>query len=381
MRGLLYVDDAGTRLCDALMESYPPQCGWAWVVVANPGDLDVELDEAQGIAWSPSPVVLTGTYDGTRFVLDDGPEPSPTAADEAMVAAFVAFAGGGAVDDVPLAATVSLGLADEIVRSVPATDLGSPAAWVIERMEFRGWSGPFSAVDLADTDVGITVGPHAHCASPPVAAPPGFEDHRRVSIQPTDATSCLEWFTVDFFVDDDEIFVDKRFPAGSTAVGLRETITYGGIETLRLDADTGIDLVTVAVTHVGDSFFNGGKGNDWIAIRATQGSGTTVVNGGDGDDQIFASSRAGLDLDEAEPAAVYGDGESLPRFPNTNSELASDKGLLEDIDAALEVNGGDGIDRFLADDRADTDDAEGGVLTSTTLTGLGMGATITYDAT
>ena len=202
VRGLLYVDDAGTRLCDALMESYPPQCGWAWVVVANPGDLDVELDEAQGIAWSPSPVVLTGTYDGTRFVLDDGPDPSPTVADEAMVAAFVAFAGGGAVDDVPLAATVSLGLADEIVRSVPAGDLGSPAAWAIERMEFRGWSGPFSAVDLADTDIGITVGPHAHCASPPVAAPPGFEDHRRVSIQPTDATSCLEWFTVDFFVDD-----------------------------------------------------------------------------------------------------------------------------------------------------------------------------------
>lgn len=202
VRGLLYVDGASTRLCDVLMESYPPQCGWAWIVVANPGDLDVELDEAQGIAWSRSPVVLSGRYDGTRFVLDDGPDPTPTVADEAMVAAFVAFAGGGAVADVPFAATVSVGLADEIVRSVPASDLGSPTVWTIERMEFRGWSGPFSALDFADANVGITIGPHAHCASPPVAAPPGFADHRRVSIQPTDATSCLEWFTVDFFVDD-----------------------------------------------------------------------------------------------------------------------------------------------------------------------------------
>lgn len=41
-------------------------------------------------------------------------------------------------------------------------------------------------------------------ASPPVPAPREFKDYRRVSVQPSDSSidSCLPWFTVDLFLDE-----------------------------------------------------------------------------------------------------------------------------------------------------------------------------------
>lgn len=204
VEGFVLVDPASTRLCATLLESYPAQCGWAWVVIANPGGLDVELDETEGIAWTPSPVRVEGFYDGNRLIVQGGPEATPTEEDEELIEAFTSFAAtGDGFDDITFAPEVGLGLADRIVRSVPASVLADRTTWEIDDHGFRARTGPFSALELATGEVAITAGSHAHCASPPVAAPTGFADHRRLSIQPTSATSCLEWSTVDLFIDAD----------------------------------------------------------------------------------------------------------------------------------------------------------------------------------
>ncbi|MEX2655713.1 MAG: hypothetical protein WD532_11875 [Acidimicrobiia bacterium] len=65
--GYLFVDaDGNARLCDMVLESYPPQCGGDSIPVA--GDLsDLELTSDQGVSWSDSTVSLEGTFDGTTF--------------------------------------------------------------------------------------------------------------------------------------------------------------------------------------------------------------------------------------------------------------------------------------------------------------------------
>lgn len=107
--------------------------------------------------------------------------------------------------EIPFADDVALGLADALVRQVDASSLADPQGWVIDEELFRAYTGPFSALDLLaqDRPMETVVGQHPHCVSPPVPPPSGFEGHRRVSIQPTDGTSCLEWWTVDLFVAGD----------------------------------------------------------------------------------------------------------------------------------------------------------------------------------
>lgn len=45
--------------------------------------------------------------------------------------------------------------------------------------------------------------PTPRCAAAPSPAPDGLHGLRRLSIQPTDATSCLEWFAVDLWLTAD----------------------------------------------------------------------------------------------------------------------------------------------------------------------------------
>jgi len=204
LEGFVLWDLTGARVCDVLMESFPPQCGWAWIVIANPGSLDFEFDETQDVLWTADIVQLTGRYDGQRFILPEGAEALvPTASDESLIEAFFEFVaepGEETAAALPLAPEVSLGLADEIVTVVDAAELADLDAWTIDRDEFRAWAGPFSVLDFASEPAGVTVGTHARCVAPPVAAPQGFEGHRRLSIQPTEATSCLEWWTIDFYL-------------------------------------------------------------------------------------------------------------------------------------------------------------------------------------
>ena len=67
--GFVVIDDGGARLCEALAESFPPQCGGPAVVIANPDVLTVALEQEQSVRWTNERVRLDGTYDGTQFTL------------------------------------------------------------------------------------------------------------------------------------------------------------------------------------------------------------------------------------------------------------------------------------------------------------------------
>ena len=67
--GFLFVGEDGIlRLCGALAESDPPQCGDEIAVLENPNDVDLgELDESGNVRWSTDWVAVDGT------ITDDGP--------------------------------------------------------------------------------------------------------------------------------------------------------------------------------------------------------------------------------------------------------------------------------------------------------------------
>jgi predicted secreted protein len=71
VRGLLFDDGSGLRLCDALAESFPPQCPGGFIMIENPGDVSADFTEAQGVRWTDAPVVLFGRLaDGGLLVLE-----------------------------------------------------------------------------------------------------------------------------------------------------------------------------------------------------------------------------------------------------------------------------------------------------------------------
>lgn len=130
--------------------------------------------------------------------------------EQALVDAFVAFAKGPGDDTfaaLPLADHVAFGLGPEILATTPASRLRQPSAWELDAEGFRAYVGPFSALDLLGPlgAYDVTLGPHPHCASPPMPPPEGMEDLERISVQPRLGfeDSCLAWFSVDFFVAPD----------------------------------------------------------------------------------------------------------------------------------------------------------------------------------
>ena len=69
VQGFYFDDGTGARLCEALAESFPPQCGEASIPLGD-GALDVidpdEIQESQGVAWTDHPVTILGEIvDGT----------------------------------------------------------------------------------------------------------------------------------------------------------------------------------------------------------------------------------------------------------------------------------------------------------------------------
>ncbi len=207
--GFVLWDRTSARLCEVAMESFPPQCGGMWVVIANPAGLDTDLQEAEGVRWTDEFVQLVGRFDGQRLILDRQADTVvPTAADEALASSFLAHATAPTettAANLPFADGTAIGLGDQILTTLTPADFADPGRWSLDVAEYDGYAGPFSALDVVAEPVVVTVGAHARCAAPPVPAPAGFEELRRVSIQPEVATSCLEWWTVDFFVDDDDM--------------------------------------------------------------------------------------------------------------------------------------------------------------------------------
>ena len=59
------------QLCEALAESFPPQCGGASLNLVNADSIDdVPLLEEGDVQWSPDIVILIGTVTGTELTID-----------------------------------------------------------------------------------------------------------------------------------------------------------------------------------------------------------------------------------------------------------------------------------------------------------------------
>ena len=69
VRGLLFDDGSGLRLCDALAESFPPQCPGDFVLIANPADVLADFTVEQGVRWTDRPVVVIGRYSEGELVV------------------------------------------------------------------------------------------------------------------------------------------------------------------------------------------------------------------------------------------------------------------------------------------------------------------------
>ena len=159
--------------------------------------------------------------------------------------------------------------------------------------------------------------------------------------------------------EDDRVTVESDTITVGDVTDQRDTIEYTGFEHVRIDTFVGIDSITVIDTHAGSTTINAGRGNDLIAVRKV--SGVTNVNGDAGEDLIVASTTAGLAL--GDDFAEIG--------------FATD-GRLDDIGAALNIDGGEGDDRFQGDDTGESDATNTHTLDSTTLDASDMAGTITY---
>lgn len=204
-------------LCDQLelQGGFAPICVGRWVVLTNQGppdpDLLTQVSPTVTTSYTEATVVISGFLvdDQDRFELAGvAGVAQSTPADRAVLDAFVALAGtSGPVDDAVLALMsdeLVLGLGETWMTSTSSGALADPTNWVFDIEDYRAWVGPFSALELLRSagEVTTLIGPHAHCASPPVPALEGLGGARRLSIQPATATSCLEWWTVDIFVDE-----------------------------------------------------------------------------------------------------------------------------------------------------------------------------------
>lgn len=74
IRGSLFDDGTGLRLCDALAESFPPQCPEDFVFIANPEWVEADFTVEAGVRWTDRVVVLYGELiDGEFRLLSSGP--------------------------------------------------------------------------------------------------------------------------------------------------------------------------------------------------------------------------------------------------------------------------------------------------------------------
>ncbi len=69
--GYVLWDDVNARLCEVLLESFPPQCGGLSVVIVDPIQLDSELqlEEELGVRWTDNEVVIGGYFEDGQLLL------------------------------------------------------------------------------------------------------------------------------------------------------------------------------------------------------------------------------------------------------------------------------------------------------------------------
>ncbi len=119
--------------------------------------------------------------------------------------AFAVAPGPETLRAIPFGDRVGLGLGGEVVKMLTPSQLEEPSAWVIHRDHFAGYSGPFSALDRLRRDPelwSITEGKQLFCPWARTAALPGYEQDRRLTLEPSGITTCLQWWAVDIYLDE-----------------------------------------------------------------------------------------------------------------------------------------------------------------------------------
>lgn len=208
--------------------------GWIrefYRTLAN-GDIEVyadpSRDNASGPGWTRRVCASLHEFgadpNGTPVLFPDDCAPSELVAvgdlgleEQRMVEELIGFTqvpNPPRLELLPFADDVALGLAGQVMEHRTSSELLSPDAWILHAETFRGRVGPFSAMEtLAEWNVSaagilireaqVTVGPHEHCASPPIPPPDDLAGLRRISVQPVGEIACPMWWTVDLFLAGD----------------------------------------------------------------------------------------------------------------------------------------------------------------------------------
>jgi hypothetical protein len=193
--------------------------------------------------------------------------------------------------------------------------------------------------------------------------------------------------TVNTGLGTDTVNVGSTAPtAGGTlsTIGFTLTINGDSFDTLNLD-DTGdssartATFTSSAVTGLGNAGtigysgvglvnLNLGTGTNTLGVSSTNGSATTTVNSKSGSDQISVQATGG-----ATSVNDTKSGSSTTSFIVSSSAPTSG-GIVNNIQGALTIGGASGgTDTLTVDDSGSTS-AKTGSLSSTAITGLGMGS-------
>lgn len=193
-------------------------CLMVFLTTACGGSSVVDPEAPQIGSTSPSPAEPSATRTPS-----ESHSPRATPHERRILRDFVAFAvepNAATAARVPFAPLIRLGLSRDLTLDLDRSSVARASAWLIDAEYFRAYSGPFSALRVIKRHAASTqsasvdghasafrasVGEHPHCASPPVPAPKGYGTLRRISIQPSENSidSCIFWFTVDLFVDEE----------------------------------------------------------------------------------------------------------------------------------------------------------------------------------
>jgi hypothetical protein len=168
----------------------------------EPGAYTLVLN-ATGGADGPTPLRVPFTIEEAG----PAPLPIPDAADQAVAANLIAAAKGQLdLASLPLADEVVVMLGPVVYATPTAAELAEPAPWRSEEMAFAEAIGEFSALDVLARShaVRFTEGPIPWCAGPARRWPGRIAGLRQVTIEPVGIDSCIEWFGVSLFIDDND---------------------------------------------------------------------------------------------------------------------------------------------------------------------------------
>jgi hypothetical protein len=131
-----------------------------------------------------------------------------------------------------------------------------------------------------------------------------------------------------------------------SGLAMAATITYDHLQTVAVSLGSGTNTFNVLTTHTATSTINGSIGINTVNVKST--SGPTNVNAGTGNTAVNVGSLAPM--------------------PG---------GIVDNISGPLTFTGGSGTDVLNVDDTGNAN-PKTGILTTTTLTGLGMAGGINY---